>query len=184
MPELRRYDGAGEIPCELERQVRALLQAEWPAPEGETEEPLVAPQWHPTYFILAEGKTVWSYARTVWARVTHLGRGLKLYGLGDVVTAPALRGSGHGSRVVREATAYIRSDREADAAVLLTGRGLEVFYRRCGWEAVPGLEVRTDEYDEHHRGGSLPMMLFLSASAKRVRAGFHASPLVLPGDEW
>jgi predicted GNAT family N-acyltransferase len=70
--------------------------------------------------------------RAVWARATHLGRGLKLYGLGDVVTAPALRGSGLGSRVVREATAYIRSDREADAAVLLTGPGLEVFYRRCG----------------------------------------------------
>ncbi len=184
MPELRRYDGADEIPCELERQVRSLLQAEWPAPEGETGGPLIAPQWHPTHFILAEGEMVCSNARTIWAQVTHLGRGLKLYGLGDVVTAPELRGLGYGSRVVREATAHIRSDREADAAVLLTGSGLEVFYRRCGWETVPGLEVRTDEYGEQHLGDSLPMMLFLSATAVRMRAGFHSSPLILPGDEW
>lgn len=184
MSELRHYDGADEIPCELERQVRSLLQAEWPAPGDETDGPLVAPQWHPTYFMLAEGGMVWSYARTIWARVTHLGRGLKLYGLGDVVTTPELRGLRCGSRVVREATAHIRSDREADAALLLTGPGLEAFYRRCGWEATPGLEVRTDEYDEHQCGGGLPMMLFLSASAGRMRSGFHASPLVLPGNEW
>lgn len=145
MPELRRYDGADELPRELERQVRSLLQAEWPATGDETAGPLVAPEWHPTHFILADGHKVWSYARTIWALVTHLSRGLKLYGLGDVVTAPELRGSGYGSRVVREATAYIRSDREADAALLLTGPGLEAFYRRCGWEAVPELEVRTDE---------------------------------------
>lgn len=184
MPEFRRYDGTDEFPSEMERQIRSLLQAEWPTPEGETDGPLVAPRWHPTYFILTEGGMVWSYARTVWARVTHLGRGLKLYGLGDVVTSPELRGSGYGGRVVREAAAYIRSDREADAALLLTGPGLEPFYQRCGWEAVPELEVRTDDYDEHHRGGSLPMMLFLSASAGSMRPGFHVSPLVLPGDEW
>lgn len=184
MPELRRYDGADKIPRDMERQIRSLLRAEWPAPGDETDGPLTASEWHPTYFILAEGGMVWSYARTVRARVTHLGRGLKLYGLGDVVTAPGLRGSGYGSRVVREATAHIRSDREANAAVLLTGPGLEAFYQRFGWEAAPELEVRTDEYDEHHRGDSIPMMLFLSASAGSMRAGFHASPLVLPGDEW
>lgn len=181
MPELQRYAGADEIPRDLERQIRSLLQAEWPSPGDESDGPLTAFEWHPTYFVLAEGGMVWSHARTVWAWVTHLGRSLKLYGLGDVVTTPELRGLGYGRRVVREATAHIRSDHEADAAVLLTVPGLEAFYRRCGWEAVPELEVRTDEYDEQHRG-SLPMMLFLSTTAGR--ASFHASPLVLPGDEW
>ena len=184
MPELRLYDHADEIPRVLERQVRSLLQAEWPAPGGETGGPLLAPGWHPTYFILAEGEKVCSYARTVWARVTHLGQDLRLYGLGDVVTASRLRRSGYGGRVVREATAHIRSNHEADAAVLITEPGLEAFYGRCGWESVPGLEVRTDEYDEHNGCVHLPMMLFLSASAVRMSASFHASPLVLPGDEW
>ena len=184
MPELRLYDSADEIPFELERQVRSLLQAEWPGPVDEPGALLSAPQWHPTYFILAEGGTVWSYARTVWARVMHLGRSLKLSGLGDVITAPRLRCSGYGGRVVREATAHIRSDREADAALLLTEPGLEAFYRRCGWESVPGLEVKTDDYDEHNEGVNLPMMLFLSESAGHMRAGFCASPLILPGDEW
>lgn len=121
MSEIRSYDGADEIPRELERQIPSLLHAEWPAPDDETDSPLVAPQWYPTYYLLAEGGTV---------------------------------------------------------------PGLEAFYGRCGWEAMPGLQVRTDEYDEQHHGDSLPMMLFLSASARRVRAGFHVSPLVLPGDEW
>lgn len=184
MPELQCYDGADGIPRELERQIRSLLQAEWPAPVDEAGGPLVAPELYPTYFILTEGGIVYSYARTIWARVTHLGRRLKLYGLGDVVTAPGLRRSGYGGRVVREATAHIRSDREADAAVLLTEPGLEAFYGRCGWETVPGLEIRTGEYDEHHPGDSLPMMLFLSEFTGRARAGFNASPLILPGDEW
>lgn len=51
---------------------------------------------------------------------------------------------------MREATAYIRSDREADAALLLAVPGPEGFYRHCGQEAVPELEVRTDEYGEPH----------------------------------
>ena len=36
MPELRRYDGADEIPSELEGQIRSMSQAEWLASWDET----------------------------------------------------------------------------------------------------------------------------------------------------
>jgi GNAT superfamily N-acetyltransferase len=185
MLQLLRYNAIDDLPDDLESQIRSLLWAEWPPlEEDETNNPLIAPELHPVYFILAEGKTVCSYARTIWARVRHIGRDLKIYGLGDVVTAPKLRGLGYGSRIVQEATTHIRSDCEADVAVLLTEPRREAFYGRIGWQAMPELAVRTSEYDEHDDGDSLAMMLFMSASARQVRASFHASPLVLPGDEW
>jgi predicted GNAT family N-acyltransferase len=184
MLQLLIYNGTDGFPHDLESQIRSLLWAEWPAPDDETDKPLIAPELHPVYFILAEGGLVLCYARTIWARVTHLHRNFKLYGLGDVVTTSRLRGLGYGSRIVQEAATHIRSDCEADAAVLLTEPRLEAFYRRMGWEAMPELEVRTSEYDEHNEGDCLAMMMFASASARRVRARFQASPLILPGDEW
>jgi hypothetical protein len=185
MSHLLLYDSTDELPHDLESQIRSLLRAEWPPlEEDETGEPLIAPDLHPVYFILADERTVLSYARTIWARVTHLGQDFKLYGLGDVVTAPEVRGLGYGSCVVKEATSHIKSNREADAALLLTEPRLEGFYRQSGWESVPELVVITDEYKVHNRSDSLPMMVFLSTSAKCVRAGFHATPLILPGNEW
>lgn len=185
MLQLLRYNATDDLPPALESQIRALLRAEWPPlEEDETNGPLIEPQLHAVHFILAEGERVWSYARTIWARVTHIGRDWKLYGLGDVITAPEFRGLGYGSRIAQEATTYIRSECEADAAVLLTKPRLAAFYGRIGWEAMTELEVRTSEYDEHNNGDSLAMMLFISASALLMHASFHASPLILPGDEW
>ena len=114
----------------------------------------------------------------------HNGQDFKLYGLGDVVTAPRVRGLGYGSRIVKEATTHIGSDRETDAALLLTEPRLEGLYRRSGWESMPELVVRTGEYNEHPRGESLPMMVFVSANAKGMRERMQARPLVLPGKEW
>src|SRR5688500_18770789 len=131
MLQLLLYNTTADLPRALESQIRSLLRAEWPPlGEDETNGPLTAPELHPVYFILAEGTAAWSYARTMWARITHIGRDWKLYGLGDVVTAPRLRGLGYGSRIVQEATTHIRSDCEADAAVLLTQPRLETFYGR------------------------------------------------------
>jgi hypothetical protein len=82
MLQLLLYDSTDEVPKDLESQIHSLLRAEWPPlEEDQTDGPLIAPQLHPVYFILAEGRTVLSYARTIWARVTHLGRVFKLYGL-------------------------------------------------------------------------------------------------------
>ncbi len=84
-----RYDYATMIPLRLETQVRSLLYAEWPGEdENEAAQPLIHPELHPVYFVLADGDQVLSYARTIWTTVTHLGQSFKLYGLGDVVSKP------------------------------------------------------------------------------------------------
>lgn len=182
MPELMRYDSAALIPLRLEAQIRSLLYAEWPASdEDEVARPLIDPELHPVYFVLADGDQVLSYARTIWAMVTHLGQSFKLYGLGDVITKPEFRYKGYGGRIVREATTHIKSDREADAAVLLTEPKWEMFYRRSGWDYIAGLRVVTSECDER---AIFPMMLFLSVKAQAVRATFATDRLMLPGDEW
>jgi predicted GNAT family N-acyltransferase len=180
-----RYDSTATVPFHLEVQVRSLLYAEWSgSDEGDAAQPLTDPQLHPTYFILADEDQVLSYARTIWAMVSHLGQSFKLYGLGDVVTEPKFRRKGYGSRIVEEATTHIKSDREADAALLLTEPSLETFYRRSGWKYVPGLRVMTGEYDECSIGTTFPMMMFLSAKAYTSREVFPEDRLVLPGNEW
>ena len=184
MPRMVRYDSGETIPPRLEAQIRPLLRAEWPSPDGDdAAQPLTDPELHPVYFILAGRGRVVSYARTIWAAVSHLGQNFKLYGLGDVVTEPGFRHKGYGGRIVREATSRIKSDREADAALLLTEPKLEAFYRRCGWAYVPGLRVAASEYGEC-AGTTFPMMLFLSAEAQAARKAFPRDALVLPGDEW
>ena len=185
MPRLMRYDSAAAIPPRLEAQIRSLLRVEWPGPDGDdTAQPLCDPGLHPAYFVLADGDQVLSYARTIWAAVLHRGHSFKIYGLGDVVTRPEFRLKGYGGYVAEEATTHIRSDREADAAVLLMEPKLEAFYRRSGWEYVPGLRVVTSEYDECAAGETFPMVLFLSAKARAAREILAEGSLVLPGDEW
>ena len=184
MPRLMAYDSAAMIPLHLEAQIRSLLQAEWPGKETGAPPPLTEPELHPVYFILADNDQLLSYARTIWATVFHLEQNFKLYGLGDVLTEPQARGRGYGSRIVEKATSHIRSDSQADVAVLLTEPKLEPFYRRSGWECVPGLQVATKESHASAAGSTIPMMLFLSPRAKAAREIFSRDILVLPGDEW
>ena len=145
---------------------------------------MINPELHPTYFILVKSNQLLSYARTLWMTVAHNDQHFKLYGLGDVITVPEYRHRGYAGRIIAEATAYIRSDPEADAAVLLTRPQLEALYRRSGWESISGLRVTTGEYDAHEARDTIPMMLFLSVAADVARAGFASHTLVLPGDEW
>lgn len=180
-----RYNSTETIPPHLEAEIRALLLAEWPAPDtDDAASPLIVPELQPMFFILTDENQVLSYARTIQATVSHLGQNFKLAGLGDVITKPEFRRSGYGRLVVEEATSHIQSDREADAAVLLTEPKLEAFYRGSGWGIVPGLSVATSEYDESASDEVIPMMLFLSAKAQATRAIFPKETLLLPGDEW
>jgi predicted GNAT family N-acyltransferase len=146
--------------------------------------PLISSALHPVFFILVDENQVLSYARTILATVLHLGQSFKLAGLGDVLTKREFRHNGYGGRIVEEATAHIKSDREVDAAVLLTEPHLEAFYRRSGWGCVPGLRVLTSEYGERITGKIIPMMLFLSAKAHAAHEIFSQETLLLPGDEW
>lgn len=185
MPQLLIYNSSAELPRDLASQIRAVLLDEWPGPEvSGVGGALIDPELHPVYFILADGNRLRSYARTIWATVRLQDQRFKLYGLGDVITVPEYRHRGFGSRIVQEATTHIRSDPEADAAVLLTEPRLEALYRRSGWEYVPRLRVASGECEGPEAGDDFPMMLFLSAAARAARESFASHTLVLPGGEW
>lgn len=185
MLRLLTYNSSAELPPELAAQIRAALLAQWPGPDvDDAGGPLIEPELHPTYFALADGRELRSYARTIWAHVTHRDQRLKLYGLGDVITLPGYRHRGYANRMVQEATAHIRSDPEADAALLLTESGLEGLYRRSGWQYVPGLRVESSGREGREASDAVAMMLFLSEAAHMAREGFVGSRLVLPGGEW
>ena len=185
MFQLISYDSSAAIPLATAAQIRSLLEAEWPDPDGEAAlHPLIDPELHPTYFVLTELDHVVTYGRTIWATVARHDQRFKLYGLGDLVTRPEDRRKGHGRRLVDAATSHIHSDREADAALLLTEPNLESIYRRSGWDAVSGMRVVTGGYDGRAPGTIGPMMLFLSAAAHAARESFSHGALELPGDEW
>jgi predicted N-acetyltransferase YhbS len=185
MPELSVLNTSDELPPEIGRQIRALLATEWPGSDEEmVSGPLLAPDLHPVYFVITSEDRVVSYGRTIWAWVPHKGGALKLYGLGDVVSAPEWRRSGYGDRIVEAASVHIRSDPEADVAVLLTTPALEAWYGRHGWTLVPGLNVKSDEYEDAKTAGVLPMVLVLSPVLGASPADLAGQMLTLPGDEW
>lgn len=183
MPGILVYDADSSLPGPLERQIRAALDLEWPGPRSARDgEPLIDRTLNPTYFVVVEGNSLRSFARTIWAHITYCSQELKLYGLGDVVTIRAQRCKGYGAMVTQAATARIEADADADAALLLTQPGLERFYARWGWVHLPQLCVVTA--DDHGAEPPFAMMLFRSDKARRLCVLFADNPLVLPGDEW
>ena len=185
MIQLIRYNTSEELPPQIVHEIRSLAYSQWPGSnENQGSGILIDPDLHPVYFVLRDGDHVLGSARTIWTWAAHLGRTLKVYGLGDVITAPQWRRKGYGRRLVAAATAHIRSDPEADIAVLLTEPRLEALYSRSGWVHIAGMRIVTSEDDGAQAAGVVPMMLFLSAGARGARDDFLQQPLVLPGDEW
>jgi GNAT superfamily N-acetyltransferase len=185
MPQLSIYTAVDAIRPEIVCAIRALLASEWPASDGEPARgPLADPTLHPVFVVLTSAQRVLSFGRTIWAWVPHDGRTLKVYGLGDVITAPESRRAGYGGRVVEAATAHIRSDPNADLGLLLTDPQLEGLYGHRGWIHVPGLGVVTDEYHGEHTAPPFPMVLLRSSAGPAARAELSKQTLVLPGDEW
>jgi GNAT superfamily N-acetyltransferase len=159
-----KYEINRAILEDMRVRIRALLEKEWPgSPAGGDTEPLTDPGLHPTYFVLAERCAVLAYARTIWMHVPWCGTDLEIYGLGDVVTARPARSRGFGSDVVEAATARIRSDCDADAAILLTTPQLVAFYVRDD-AGIVGRRAAVVLGDGHgHTGASGRRVVALSA---------------------
>ena len=69
------YNSTAAIPLHIEAQIRSLLYTEWPGSgEGDAASPLIYPELHPVYYVLADDNEALSYARTIWARVEHEGK--------------------------------------------------------------------------------------------------------------
>ena len=118
-----------------------------------------------------------SYAALIRTRLEHAGGTYEAYGLGNVFTFPSFRGEGHGGRVVRAATEYLREGGEADVAALFCEPGLRGFYSGAGWEPMEGATTLTGPPDSPEACEALRMMLFVSERGEAGREAFGGAPL-------
>lgn len=177
---VQQYCTEEAIPDDIRGQIGAVVDVEWPRLEVPAQ--LVNAQLHPTHFVLLQGRRLLSYGRTIWAYGSCNRFRLKIFGLGDLVTPMTLRRRGYGAAIVAAATAHIRADAAADAAILHTQPKLDHLYRQFGWTHVSTFSVVTDE----PRAEMAPhlMTVLLSGQAQPLLGGASGGVLTLPGDEW
>jgi predicted N-acetyltransferase YhbS len=108
--------------------------------------------------------------------ISHLGESYKLRGVGEVMTNPSFRRTGHGQRAVTAATDYIRTT-DADIGMLFTMPELESFYGSSGWEAINTQGITFGDPNQPRFDDAYVMMLFLSDKAKTHRADFEHGPI-------
>ncbi|MFF4013306.1 GNAT family N-acetyltransferase [Streptomyces sp. NPDC001717] len=122
-----------DVPGALARQVADLEEAAWP---GSTpgHDPLLAPR--ALLLVHADGTVLASLA-LLFKEVPLAGRTYRAAGLSAVVTRAALRGKGHGGRLVRAARAALAADPAVDLALFSCDRPLVPFYEAAGFEGLP-----------------------------------------------
>ena len=185
MLSIQVFHSTDELPAAYECQIRAYVRILWnDSYVHDLDAPLVPPERHPHFVVLGERHALFSAARVSWVMVEHAGHQLKMYCLGDVFTYPAFRNRGYGRQVVDAATELIRSDPEADAAILFTEPDLENFYAQSGWQHVAGLSATIGDPDYPEPNPGFAMMQFLSDRTEKMQGTFETRPLFLPGFGW
>lgn len=91
------------------------------------------PDW--TYFAL-EGDELAGFYNIVERSVTFDGVPVRVAGLNNLVTLPAFRGRGIGSRLLRETQGPWFAPLGADCGLLLCADALLPFYSRLGWQKL------------------------------------------------
>jgi len=129
-------------------------------------------------------RVILGYAGVVWREIEHAGEVFKAYGLSSVYTFPHYRRAGLGCRVVRRATAEIEQAGDGDIALLFTYDALEPFYRRCGWQVMPGMRCLIGQRARPVVHDSVAMMLFLSAKGCQHRSAFEHARVYVGYDPW
>lgn len=176
---------ADSLPEPHEHQIRSFIRLHWHDEyRFNLDGPLVPPERHPTHLVIHDRHALFSHGRVSWVEVDHAGLRYRIYCLGDVLTYPAFRRQGFGGRIVAAATALMRDDQLADAAILFTDDAMTGFYAAHGWEAMPGLTASYGHPIAPEPALGTAMMLFLSGRARAHRADFAHEELRLPGWGW
>jgi aminoglycoside 2'-N-acetyltransferase I len=124
------------VPPELQCQVAALEQQEWPP------EPAIPPHGHdprlsPVSMLLLDGGRVVASLAILSKEITHVGQRFQASGLSSVVTDHTHRNRGLGLRLVTAAREAIRAS-GADIGIFTCDGPLVPFYERAGWRALAG----------------------------------------------
>jgi ribosomal protein S18 acetylase RimI-like enzyme len=91
--------------------------------------------WH--VMVRVDGALV-SYLAIVERVGAVNGQPVKLGGIGGVATLPEWHGRGLASDAMEKATAFMDKKLGVEFGLLLVDEATEPFYRRLGWELVPG----------------------------------------------
>ncbi|MEU9122317.1 GNAT family N-acetyltransferase [Streptomyces sp. NPDC048506] len=223
-------------PPELRAQVRELHQEAWPAPESPAdpapEPPAGAsaatgagdsagphdnvrqglglhhdPALRPVSMLLVDEGTVLAALDILSKPIVHAGRRFLAGGLSTVVTRQAVRGRGHGRRLVAAAHQVMASadpgptpdlrldldlrlnlDLRLDLGLFTCDRPLQGFYESAGWHVLPGAVLvggtpQAPFPSDQPGFDKVTMADFFSPAARQARAAFRNTRLALyPGD--
>jgi GNAT superfamily N-acetyltransferase len=184
MYEVQRY-ASNELPPGIEGQVASFIRLVWNG--GGTGEDrfwsMNDPSGKDEHFVIAERGVLVSYAVAGRRMITHLGSSYRLLGVGGVMTYPAFRHEGHGTRLVAAVTDYIRGS-DVDMGMLFTGIDLHPFYQANGWiplkrEGVYYGDPAAPKFADAHT-----MMLYVSEHAKAHRDDFEQGDLFVGESMW
>jgi len=126
-----------EVPAALQAQVVALREQAWPRQADEPStghDPALRPV---TMLLIDDGDSVLAALAILSKDISHHGRRFAASGLSAVVTDRSQRNRGHGHRLVTAARQQI-ADSGADLGIFSCDRALAGFYRRAGWQLLPG----------------------------------------------
>ncbi|MEV4615023.1 GNAT family N-acetyltransferase [Kitasatospora sp. NPDC049258] len=181
--ELLRYPEA-ELPAGLREQVWELQEQAWPTGEpdpGLSHDPALDPR----SMLLVDSGRVLAALDLLGKEITHAGRVFRARGLSAVVTDRARRGRGHGGRLVAAARAEL-AELGADLGLFSCDRPLEGFYRRAGWQPLPGAVLvggTAERPFPSDRFDKVVLAEFVTARARAHRGSFPGARIALhPGE--
>jgi GNAT superfamily N-acetyltransferase len=182
LPQLYRYR-KDEVPRDVAVQIASYVRFQWPAFAGR-KSPLwesLYPTIDRTHFVLVDGDVLVSHAIAHGRPLAHGGRTWNVWGLSSVFTYPTHRGSGFGEQVVAAATSHIRSQPDADFALLFCGERVKSLYLRQGWEHLPAIRVTFGAGPAWFNDGHV-MTLLLSGDARAH--DFSVEPIHVGPNTW
>lgn len=183
--EIQVFPTNADLPDHLRWQIISIIRMEWYETAGDYIGPSALPdEWHPAHVVGTDGDAIVSYAGVAWRDTEHAGQVFRTYGLSSVFTFPARRRRGFGTQVVRCATSRIRESGDGDLAVLFTAPGIEPFYERSGWQAMPSTEFLIGDRASPKPHGAVAMMLFVSPKGNQHRSAFEDARVYFGEDAW
>ena len=176
-----------DVPYDLRGQVRALHDQAWPPdPDAPPRRSSAGhdPALRPLEVLLVEDGRVLAALDILSKELEHAGERYAASGLSTVVTDEALRGRGHGHRLVSAARELIAAS-GADLGIFTCDRPLGPFYEAAGWTILPGAVLiggtpgdpfPSDQWDK------VTLASFFSAHAQRHADDFAGARIGLyPG---
>ncbi|MEO8392302.1 MAG: GNAT family N-acetyltransferase [Chloroflexota bacterium] len=178
MVDLVHYSSE-QMPPDLAAQFNALYEQVF-LEDGNDDDGMFelpdAPGRRLEHFMVVEGDQLVSHADVSERIISHRGETYKLRGIGEVMTDPNFRRTGHAQRAVAAASDYICTT-DADIGMLFTMPELESFYGSSGWITINTQGVTFGDPDQPRFDDAYVMMLLLSDKAKAHRADFEHGPI-------